>query len=334
MKLMKNPEVRKGLIIYIIADAGFIIAGFSIDYYAGLLAFGAGILFTFIYLISSYKRYQNMAELSQNIDRILHGQEQLLINESIEGELSVLRSEVQKMTIRLREQADSLKKDKVQMSDALADISHQLRTPLTSMNLTVSMLNSENITEERRIQLIHDLKRALSRIDWLIEALLKMSKIDAGTARFSSETVYVSELVRKICEPVLVPMELREQTLKVIAEDEKFTGDLHWSTEALGNVLKNCMEHTPVGGTIEIRANETAIFTEIIVKDNGTGFDSEDIPHLFERFYRGKNASSESVGIGLALARMVIAQQNGTIKAENNPEGGALFTVRFYKGVI
>jgi signal transduction histidine kinase len=126
-------------------------------------------------------------------------------------------------------------------------------------------------------------------------------------------------------------MELRDLELKLSVSDEAFTGDLYWSVEALSNILKNCMEHTPAGGRIEIKASENALYTEIIVSDSGPGIDPEDLPHLFERFYKGKNSSENTVGIGLALSRMIAAEQNGIIKAENGKARGAVFTLRFYK---
>ena len=129
-------------------------------------------------------------------------------------------------------------------------------------------------------------------------------------------------------------MELRGQTLKIKVADERFTGDLSWTAEALGNILKNAMEHTPEGGEISVEAEETALYTELRVTDDGPGFENEDIPHIFERFYKGKNASDSSVGIGLALSRSIIAAQNGVISAKNGKEGGAKFTIRFYKSVI
>ena len=132
----------------------------------------------------------------------------------------------------------------------------------------------------------------------------------------------------------MVPMELRGQALVVETGDTGFDGDRLWCAEALGNLLKNCMEHTPSGGTVTVRAEETALYTRITVRDNGEGFDPEDLPLLFNRFHKGKNALPGSIGIGLALAQAVIAAQDGTIKAENAPEGGAMFTVTFYKGVI
>lgn len=280
------------------------------------------------------RRYRAIARLSNSIDRILHGQDEILFTDSREGELAILTSEVTKMTVRLREQTDALAADKVRLTDAIADISHQLRTPLTSMNLTVSLLSEDGLSDERRLRLTRDLSRSLRRIDWLIDALLKISKIDAGTVGFRSERVSVAELIRRAAAPLMIPMELRGQEILVHADSEEYTGDMQWSVEAIGNILKNCVEHTPEGGSIEISSTENALFTEIVISDSGAGFTPGDIPHLFERFYRGKNADAASVGIGLALARTVITAQNGTVAASNGKNGGAQFTVRFYKNIV
>jgi signal transduction histidine kinase len=151
---------------------------------------------------------------------------------------------------------------------------------------------------------------------------------------FRRGPVSVKELIQKAADPLMIPMELRGQTLRVTVSDESFSGDADWTAEALGNILKNAMEHTPGGGEIAVNAVETALYTEITVRDNGEGFDPEDIPNLFRRFYKGKNASSDSIGIGLALARMIIASQNGTVTAGNTRDGGAEFVIRFYKSVV
>lgn len=334
MNLWKNPELRLEIILHIVLTAVLAAVGFCFGAVSGIMLLVSGMLFTVIYLVSVYRRYRSIARLSQNIDRILHGQDSILFSESREGELAILGSEIQKMTVRLRDQADILVSDKQRLNDAIADIAHQLRTPLTSMTLTISLLSDEKLTEERRAELMRELKKSLRRIDWLIEALLKISKIDAGTAEFKSELVSVHELISRAAAPFLIPMELREQQLKVHAEGESYIGDMLWSIEAIGNILKNCVEHTPPGGTIEIAAEETPLYTQIIVSDSGSGFATEDIPHLFDRFYKGKNAGEQSVGIGLSLARTIIAEQNGTISASNGKNGGACFTVRFYKSVI
>ncbi len=334
MKFLRNPEVKKSLLIYGVTSVIAVAAAFVWNARFGVFVLILCAVFSAIHFTTTYLRYKRIYELSADIDRILHGDDDnISLNRYSEGELGVLQSEVHKMTVRLREQKQQLINDKVYLADSIADISHQIRTPLTSINLLVHKLSESGLTENKRIQLSHELMRLLSRIDWLITALLKISKLDAGTAQFKKETVSLSELIEKTAEPLLVPIELREQSLIINAEGD-FSGDVSWTQEAIGNILKNCMEHTPNGGRLEISASENALYSEINITDNGSGIDKEDMPHIFERFYKGKNSDNSSFGIGLALARMIITAQNGTVKAENLPAGGAGFTVRFYKGTV
>ena len=334
MKIIRNPELKRELLIDLAITAAAALIGFWIRPICGILALAVGLLLSGAHIAFAVQRYHQMEALAQRLDRILHGQDRVLIEDAAEGELSILNSELQKMTTRLQEQANQLSSDKQQLTEAIQDIFHQIRTPLTSMNLLVSMLGEENLPYDRRLSMTRELRRQLERVQWLVETLLKLSKIDAGTAQFRSDLVSVAELIEKAAQPLRIPMELREQSFTVHTTGEHFTGDLNWTTEALGNILKNCMEHTPVGGTITVTAEETALFTEIVVEDNGPGISKADLPFLFDRFFKGAGSLDDSVGIGLALSRSIIAAQNGTIKAENVPTGGARFTIRFYKSVI
>lgn len=334
MKIIRNPELKRELLIDLAITIVAALIGFLIRPICGILALAVGLLLSGAHIAFAIQRYRQMEALAQRLDRILHGQDRVLIEDAAEGELSILNSELQKMTTRLQEQANQLSEDKQQLTEAIQDIFHQIRTPLTSMNLLVSMLGEEDLPYDRRLSMTHELRRQLERVQWLVETLLKLSKIDAGTAQFRSDLVSVAELIEKAAQPLRIPMELREQSFTVHTTGEHFMGDLNWTTEALGNILKNCMEHTPVGGEITVTAEETALFTEIVVEDNGPGISKEDLPYLFDRFYKGAGSSDDSVGIGLALSRSIIAAQNGTIKAENAPTGGARFTIRFYKSVI
>lgn len=333
MKMLRNPEIKKSLLCYLILTLVLSVGAFVISLPCGIYVLCTCLLFVAIYLLIMHKRCKRIAELSERIDRILHGESDISFEAYTEGELGVLQSEISKMTVRLREQQQRLINDKVYLADSIADISHQIRTPLTSINLIVDFLSQPELDEQRRMELVHELDVLLSRIDWLIVALLKISKLDAGTAHFQAEEVALADLVAKAVSPVLIPIELKEQTLEISAEGS-FVGDLSWTSEALGNIVKNCMEHTPTGGRIEIAARETPLYAEITVSDSGNGIDADDLPHVFERFYKGKNSSGNSFGIGLALARMIVTSQNGTLKAENKPEGGAKFTMRFYKGAV
>lgn len=335
MKVLRNPEVRKSFRVWILLAVIF--TAFSAWLDARFAA--AAAVFSFCLIGGFYHniciRYARLEEMSMEIDRILHGSSHFDLSRFEEGELAILSSEINKMTVRLREQADALVKDKTCLADSLADISHQIRTPLTSINLIVDFLSEDDLSKERRLGLTRELMVQLSRIDGLITALLKLSRLDAGAVRLSKEPVSALELVKQAADTVAIPMELRGQRLVVQAAQEGFfTGDPAWCVEAVGNILKNCMEHTPEGGTITVAVTDNSLFTEFVISDTGEGFSKEDIPHLFDRFYKGKNSNADSFGIGLALARTIIRAQNGTIQADNGRNGGAQFTVRFYKTTI
>ena len=332
-KLLKNKEVHRTLLLQILVASIACIASFAIDERAGMVAVVLSFLLILIYYISTYRRYKRIAALAGDVNKLLHGDNSISLENYSEGELGILHSEIYKMTIRLREQQQKLVSDKIYLADSIADISHQIRTPLTSINLLVQLLSEPNLTDERRHQLTHELYGLLSRIDWLITTLLKISKLDAGTVQFKEERVSMATLINKSCAPLLVPIELRGQELAIKAEGD-FNGDVSWTCEAIGNIVKNCMEHTPEGGKIEIETTDNALYTEIMIKDNGTGISKEDMPHIFERFYKGKDSDDKSFGVGLALARMIITSQKGTVKAENRKPSGAMFSIRFYKGTV
>ena len=329
----RNKELQRGLWLLVAIAVIMTMVGFCISPICGYLVLLACILISGVHLFTEFYRYRRLQKLSNDLDYLLISGIPLPIREYEEGELSILANQIQKITLRLTEAAETVKADKVYLADSLADISHQLRTPLTAMNLTATMLRSKELSHERRIELVRELQGLLTRTDWLVESLLKLSKLDAGTVVLAKGDITVKSLINRASEPLAIPMDLRNQRLTVQCADESFTGDLVWTAEALGNILKNCMEHTPDGGTITVTAEETALFTQMTVEDTGPGFSEKDIPHLFERFYKGDNASESSYGIGLALARMVITAQNGTIQAMNT-DSGAKFVIKFYKQVI
>ena len=333
MNFFRNPEIKLQLLLFLVISALFTVVGFLIGPAAGCTVLTAACTYGLLHFISTYRRYRRLAEMARQIDVILHGGSELQLSDYIEGELSVLQSEISKLMVRLREQTVALERDKGFLADALADISHQIRTPLTSMHLILSLMRQPDLNEERRIVHQKELSRLLARIDWLITALLKMSRLDAGTVRFTRDEIRVSALIEQAVAPLLIPMEIKRQSLDVSGQgDETFRGDLAWTAEALGNVLKNCMEHTPEGGTIHLTVLQNAIYTQLTVRDEGEGICEEDLPHLFDRFYKGRNAGRDSFGIGLALARMILMAQNGTIKAERpRGAGGAVFVLRFYR---
>ncbi|WP_160035391.1 sensor histidine kinase [Paenibacillus sp. An7] len=294
----------------------------------------AAVLITCSILYTRY-RYREIAKLSSYLREITSGNYSLDIRDNQEGELSILKNDIYKVTLMLSEQGSLLQEDKIKLTNAISDISHQLKTPLTSMTVMADLLSDPELDRNKRIEFVRNISTQLDRIGWLISALLKFSKIDAGTAQFKKDRVKVSELIQKSIEPVLVPMDIKEQRLIINGEESTFfLGDLNWSSEAIVNILKNGVEHTPAGGEITISYAENALFTEIIISDNGKGIPKEEIPHLFKRFFKGKQASEDSVGIGLALAQSIITSQNGTIDVKSEPGAGTEFHIKFYKHVI
>ncbi len=335
MKFLRNPEVRRTLWIYVVLTAAAVAGAWQLlGPRAALYVLGVAVVLVVVHLVSTYRRYRHLAELAEDIDRILHGTDpKLEVGQCAEGELCILETEIQKMTIRLREQREHLEEDKIFLADSIADISHQIRTPLTSINLLVQLLRKPDLEEARRIQLLRELVEMLSRIDWLITTLLKISRLDAGTVHFKKEQIPLETLVYRATEPMLIPMELRGQHLRIDCRGS-FTGDMDWTCEAIGNIVKNCMEHTPDDGTVTVVGEDNPLYTKIQITDTGPGIASEDLPHLFERFYKGEASGNKGFGIGLALARMIVMGQNGTLRASNLPGGGAQFTVCFFKGTV
>lgn len=333
MQLLRNKEVRTTFLIQFafVLIAGVVAAIYDMRLGAMVFAFGmALVVFNFYVTMHRYKRLSQMAA---QIDQILHGQANIPFHKHAEGELAILESEIHKMTTRLSEQRQQLQADKVFLADSIADISHQIRTPLTSINLLVNFLADPDTDEEEQMRLLREMRELHVQIEWLINSLLKMSKLDAGTIQFKKETVSLLSLIQLAVEPIQVAIDIRDQQLVVEAEGA-FTGDTRWTAEAITNISKNCMEHMEAGGVLTIQGSSNEIFTEIVITDTGKGIDEEDLPNIFERFYKGKNSDPTSVGIGLALARTIIISQNGTLKAENVPNGGARFTMRFYKQIV
>lgn len=328
-----NKELRTSLAFLAGVGICFGGMGFFFSVTAGVLVLTMVVAAIAIHLTTERYRYRRLQKLSQDLDKLLVSGIPLPIREYSEGELSILANQMQKLTLRLTESAEAMRKEKVFLADSLADISHQLRTPLTAMNLTTSMLRSPSLTEEKRMELTGELRNLLARTDWLVETLLKLSKLDAGTVKLTRQNVSVGQLIQRAAQPIAIAMELRSQSLEIDCGEEVLLCDPVWTAEALGNILKNCMEHTPENGKISIAVNQNPLFTQIDVEDTGSGFDPKDIPHLFERFYKGSNASQNSYGIGLALARTVITAQDGTIQAMNR-DNGARFVMKFYSQVI
>ena len=332
-QLLQNVEFRRRSLLLLAVSVIACAVGFVIQPACGFLTLVVCLFFLLYYLVTSLRRDRQMEELSQCIDQALYGRDGALLSACQEGELAILQTQLRKLLVKLRQNGVRDQEDKAFLRDSIADISHQLRTPMTSLNLIAAMLPEVGVDSVRQRELQQQLNQLLQRIDWLVDALLNLAKIDAGTAYFRRNTLDAAQVLRQAAKPLEIALEIREITLQVTGSGS-YTGDGAWSAEALGNILKNCMEHVPQGGKILVEISQTPLYTQLCLQDTGPGFAPDDLPHLFERFYKGHNAAANSFGIGLALAQRIISAQNGTIRAQNAPEGGALFTVRFYHGTI
>lgn len=329
--MLRNREFRNFAVLYLFTAILTAALGFSIHPAAGVLMLISSAVFGTQFFLFTRARYKSIAQISDQIDLVLHNADQLFIGNSEEGELSILQSEITKMTLRIREQNDALKREKKHLADSLADIAHQLRTPLTSVNLIFSLLENSPDADERRT-LIREAEELFVQMDWLLTSLLKLSRLDAGIVTFQNNPLEVNSLIRASVRPLLISLDLHDITLKInAAKGITIHGDFDWLSEAIQNIIKNCMESAGDHGRIEIVCTDTLLFTEITIHDSGRGFDTEDLHRLFERFYRGKSENASGYGIGLALCKMIITRQDGTITAKNHPQGGAVFIIRFPK---
>lgn len=335
IKILRNREIRILLLIMSVtgiclsaAAALFSTAG------AWFVICASGLLIAIAFQFTKW-RYKQLEQLSSYLQQISHGDYGLDVRDNQEGELSLLKNDIYKVTVRLSEQNALLAQDKSRLKDAISDISHQIKTPLASMTVMTDLLLKPKLSEEKRIEFARNNSVQLERMDWLVSSLLKISKIDAGVVAFRKDHFKVDELIRKAIQPILVPIDIKEQKLSITGDNSaSLTCDINWTVEALINILKNCVEHTPEMGTISISYTENMLFTEIIIADNGGGIPKDELPHIFKRFFKGKNASEGSVGIGLSMAHSMITKQNGDIQVTSELGKGTRFQIRFYKMTI
>ena len=240
MGYFRNPEIKKEGILWLFAVLLTAFLGWYLASVRGLcLCLFCAVIFALIHFGSSVIRYRKIARLADEVQHFLHVFEYVDVGGEKEGELAILRTEIRKMMNKLNHQANLLMEDKKYLLNSIADISHQIRTPLTAINLIVSRLQGEK-NEADRQRLLHELEQLLVHMDWLIEALLKMAKLDAGTVSMKKETVNVSDLLEKSIQDFLIPMELREQNLVVDCADKiSLSGDEYWLREAVGNIVKH-----------------------------------------------------------------------------------------------
>ena len=281
-------------------------------------------IINFIYIKSIYKK---IAKIDKYMNNILNDDYSINIKDYCEGDISNLKNDIYKMTIKLKEQSELLIKEKKYLEETLQDISHQIKTPLTSMYMINDILTNEKDENIKKEFLIKN-KNQIERIEWLVTSLLKLSRLESGTVKLKKEKINLKELIDKSIEPINVLLELRNIKLTKNIIDVNLVVDINWTVEALLNVIKNACEHTV--DKIEIVGSTNPLYTEIKIIDNGIGISKKDIKHIFERFYKG-NHNKESIGIGLNMSKKIINLQNGLIEVESKEGVGSTFIIKLYK---
>lgn len=251
------------------------------------------------------------------------------VNEMTEGKLGILQSEIYKVVTILKEEYSSEHRQKKYMSDMMSDISHQFKTPLTAVSLMAELLMAPDVTEEARLEYAAKIESQVDKMTWLIRNLLTLSQLEAGVLEMKKEPVLLKDVLTEIADSLDVMADAAEVDLQISSpEGLAVNVDRHWFREALSNILKNCIEHTGEGGFVKVTATQNNLSTSIVIEDNGEGIPKEHLPHIFERFYKAGNASKDSVGIGLAMARQIIRNQGGSIDVTSTVGEGTTFTIR------
>lgn len=288
--------------------------------------------------LSIFMRYvliqeKELKEINEYIKEINNKNYSLKIEDNKDGELSRLRNELYKTTVILREAAENSEEKKEKLSIAIADISHQLKTPLISIRIMLDNISDNpDMPQEIREDFIQDISKQVEHMSSLVISLLKTAKFDAGTIKMENEEIDAKKLIDSVINNLAILIEIKEiEVITKIDEKAIFIADYKWQQEALTNILKNAIEHSQPKSNIYIIVENTSIFLKIKIKDEGQGIEQKDLKHIFERFYRAKNCNEDSIGIGLSLAKTIIEQNNGYIKATSEVGKGTLFEIKYIK---
>ena len=293
------------------------------------------LLIVLYFLLALNKNEKDTKKIRKYLNEIANSNYQFDIENMSESEMSNLKSEIYKIVLELKEKTENLAKDRETLSNYLADISHQIRTPLMAISSMVdAIIENESKLDENTRKFIYEISRQLNQINWLVDNLLKMAQLDTKTVIFNKESINLKALFEKIEKNMSVFLELKNQKLIMsIDENLQITVDTKWTMEAIENIIKNCIEHSTQDSKIEINAEQNPLYVQIQIKDYGTGINQKDLPRIFDKFYKGEGASKNSFGIGLSLAKSIIENQNVEIMVQSKEKAGTTFTIKLYKKI-
>lgn len=288
-----------------------------------------------IHACQCQRQEKQLEELVTYLMKVQDGLKLPELAECREGQMGILQSEIYKLVIQLKEQAGAADRQKMYLADMLSDISHQIKTPLAAITIMTDLLQQPGLKEDKRLEFVEKMQRQVNKISWLIRSLLTLSQLEADVIQFKKESTKIAALINSVCQSLELLAEIKGVELIQESLDDGISAvcDYAWTSEALSNIIKNCLEHTPRGGTVRICAQQNNFGTTVTIRDTGCGIAKEDLAHIFERFYKGRKDAKDSAGIGLAMAKQVILRQNGTIHAESEEGKGSTFIVRLYSSV-
>lgn len=300
------------------------------------------IILLFIYLIiclvyltiiinNDKRKEKEINEVIKIIEEINNKNYSFKMKDINEEDLSLLKNEIYKTTIMLNEISEISKKDKKELEESLEDISHQLKTPLTSILIMIdTLLDDGDMDQNTREDFLRNMKREVMNINFLVKSILKLSRLDTNTVKFISKKESVKEIIKEAILNVSLLSDLKNVKIETNLSDSFINCDYKWQIEALTNILKNSVEHSYENNKVLIESSENNAYVKITIKDFGTGIAKEDINHIFERFYKGKDSDYDSIGIGLALSKSIIEKQNGKISVESSDDG-TTFIIKYFK---
>lgn len=287
----------------------------------------------YLFVTSHLESDKEIDKIIRLLEKINHKNYELNIDELSEDKLSILREEIYKTTIMLKENADNSLKDKINIKNSLQDISHQLKTPLASINIMLDNISDDpNMKTEVREEFIRHIKREMASITFLVQAILKLSRFESNTITFYPKEVSVQKIIDVVISNVSNLSDLKNICIVVDNRcKNKIKCDFKWQVEALTNILKNAIEYSYNDNKVILECNDNNLYTEFRIKDFGKGMSTEDIVNIFKRFYKGKNAGKDSIGIGLSLSKAIIEKDNGQIVVESKKEKGTTFIIKYFK---
>lgn len=288
--------------------------------------------FLVVFIIYLVYRDKKIGEITNYIEEINNKNYNLKIRDEGEGELSRLKSELCKITSMLKEENENNLREKKNLSDSVSDISHQIKTPLTSIQIMLdNIIEDKDMKEDVKNDFIMEINKQIEWINFLVISLLKLARFDAGVMEFKKEKIDVQKLLKKVKENLAITAEINNVDIVIDDNNAIIEGDFGWQTEALTNIVKNCIEHSNDGSEVTISVEDNLFYTGIKIKDTGTGMNKKDLQNIFKRFYKGKNSSNNSIGIGLNLAKAIIEKDNGYISCNSKENIGTTFHIKYMK---